>query len=346
MVRRRFGALFVAGMLCLHALGQPPEASLEGGVSAFRAGDFAAAVDELTTVADAAASAPTQEAALVYLALAQFRLAREHESRATIERLLALERTSPTYATLPLGGVAGELETLVAALVPGAVLPRNTMAADAPMPVEVGGEAALPLPPVKPVQQPPMESDAHAAEVEAEAAARVVAAEADARRRIAEEEQRAQQELEARVAAERAASSAATARSTTPAVVTATSDDGEIVRAALNDLRQAEALANHGDVEDARRMYARLTSSPAREVLAAAAVGLYRVGSYREAISAFRRLGALARGEEDLHFYYAVSLYEAGDPAAAMKELRCALPFIEVTEEVARYRVKIERSQS
>jgi Flp pilus assembly protein TadD len=81
-------------------------------------------------------------------------------------------------------------------------------------------------------------------------------------------------------------------------------------------------------------------------VIAAAAVGLYRLAEYRDAIDAFRRLGTFARGEEDLHFYYAVSLYEAGDVEGARKELACALPYIELTDEVARFRMKIERSQS
>jgi tetratricopeptide (TPR) repeat protein len=116
------------------------------------------------------------------------------------------------------------------------------------------------------------------------------------------------------------------------------------VRAALDELRQAEALADNGEFEEARAIYRRLVSSAPREIVAVAAVGLYRIGSYRDAVDAFQRLGAFARGEEDLHYYYAVSLYEAGQYDAARRELACALPFIEVSDEVARYRLKIEQT--
>jgi tetratricopeptide (TPR) repeat protein len=109
-------------------------------------------------------------------------------------------------------------------------------------------------------------------------------------------------------------------------------------------LRQAEALADNGEFEESRGIYQRLVSSAPREIVAVAAVGLYRIGSYREAVDAFQRLGAFARGEEDLHYYFAVSLYEAGQYDAARRELACALPFIEVSDEVARYRLKIEQT--
>ena len=56
----------------------------------------------------------------------------------------------------------------------------------------------------------------------------------------------------------------------------------------------------------------------------------------------FRKFGTFAKGEEDLRYYHAVALYETGEYVAAQKELACALPFIQVTDDVSRYRVKIE----
>jgi Flp pilus assembly protein TadD len=117
-----------------------------------------------------------------------------------------------------------------------------------------------------------------------------------------------------------------------------------VVRDALNSLRQAEALADEGELREADEIYIRLAAGEPREIVAAAAVGLYRTGAYREAVQAFRRLGTLARGEEDLHYYFAVSLYESGEYEAARHELMCALPYIELTDEVARYRIKIEQA--
>jgi tetratricopeptide (TPR) repeat protein len=115
---------------------------------------------------------------------------------------------------------------------------------------------------------------------------------------------------------------------------------------ALTTLRQADELARTGDLDAAHGLYARLAGDDgvAREVLAESAVGLYRIGSYREAVDAFRRMNVFARGEEDLRYYFAVALYETGQYREAQKELSCALPFIQVTDDVARYRMKIEQS--
>lgn len=116
------------------------------------------------------------------------------------------------------------------------------------------------------------------------------------------------------------------------------------LREHLMNLRQAEAFGTNGLLEDANAIYrqiARAADAP-REVIAEAAVGLYRTGAFRDAVEAFRRVGAFARGEEDLRYYHAVALFEIGEYGAARKELACALPYIRVTNEVDRYRMKIE----
>ena len=67
-------------------------------------------------------------------------------------------------------------------------------------------------------------------------------------------------------------------------------------------------------------------------------------GDYSDAVRAFQRVGNLSRGEEDLRYYKAVSLYETGRYDDARKELACALPYIPLTEDVSRYRTKIEQA--
>src|SRR5204862_71324 len=57
---------------------------------------------------------------------------------------------------------------------------------------------------------------------------------------------------------------------------------------------------------------------------------------------AFERAAGFRKGEEPYHSYLAVSLYETGRYNAAKRELAAALPYIEVTPDIARYRIKIE----
>jgi hypothetical protein len=69
---------------------------------------------------------------------------------------------------------------------------------------------------------------------------------------------------------------------------------------------------------------------------------MYRVRDFAGAASAFKRAGTPGRGEERYHYYYAVALYETARYSDAKRELNAALPFVTLTADVARYRVKIE----
>jgi tetratricopeptide (TPR) repeat protein len=111
-------------------------------------------------------------------------------------------------------------------------------------------------------------------------------------------------------------------------------------------LTAAERGLNTGNLNDARRAYRELLAVPGldHETLVRIAEGLYRARDFSSALSAFNRVGTLRRGEEPYRYYIAVALYETGDFARAKKELAAALPYIEVTPDVARYRVKIEGS--
>lgn len=102
------------------------------------------------------------------------------------------------------------------------------------------------------------------------------------------------------------------------------------------------ALAT-SNLNEARQIYRELlTVATERATLIRIAEGFYRARDFQGALSAFQQLGTLQRGEEPYRYYVAVSLYETGQYDRAKRELAAALPFIEVTPDVARYRTKIE----
>ncbi|HEX6641005.1 MAG TPA: hypothetical protein VF215_07815, partial [Thermoanaerobaculia bacterium] len=109
-------------------------------------------------------------------------------------------------------------------------------------------------------------------------------------------------------------------------------------------LGAADRALNGGNLVDARRVYRELLAAPGLEhdTLIRIAEGLYRSRDFTGALLAFNRIGTLRRGEEPYRYYIAVALYETGDHARAKKELAAALPYIEITPDVARYRAKIE----
>jgi tetratricopeptide (TPR) repeat protein len=107
---------------------------------------------------------------------------------------------------------------------------------------------------------------------------------------------------------------------------------------------EAQRSIDDGDLGRARSIYNELLAGPPLSHAAALrlAEGLYRVHDFAGAARAFQRAGTLVHGEEQYHYYYAVTLYETGHYADAKRELAVSLPYIDVTTEVARYRTKIE----
>ena len=116
------------------------------------------------------------------------------------------------------------------------------------------------------------------------------------------------------------------------------------VREADPSLADAQRAIDAGDIDRARSIFNELSTAPALSHNTAlhVAEGLYRVRDYAGAAKAFARAGAIGRGEEGYHYYYAVALYETGRYANAKRELAAALPYIAVTPDVTRYRAKIE----
>ena len=110
------------------------------------------------------------------------------------------------------------------------------------------------------------------------------------------------------------------------------------------ELAAADEALRRGDLERAHDIYSQLLHSDItdRETLLQVARGLYQTEDFLGAVQAFSRIGSLRPGEEQYHYYAAVALFETGYFTAAKRQLACALPYIEVTDDVARYEAKIE----
>lgn len=145
----------------------------------------------------------------------------------------------------------------------------------------------------------------------------------------------------------RPADTARTATTTAPPPVPSTphpARPSDPAPAAAGSLADAERAVTSGDLVRARGIYSALLETPqvAHGDLLKIGEGLYRSRDFRGAARAFTRAGTFKQGEEPYRYYLAVSLYESGQYAAAKRELAAALPFIERTPDVERYRAKIE----
>ena len=342
------------------AAGVSPDDLIARGRASYDAGRYADAARDLSAAADAIVapaqmqqyvtggkldSLPKFETAVIYLALSYAKLGRDADAREQIQRLVAAETIAPTYGSLTLDADAAGFEDLVRRLSPATSLPMKTAA------------AVTPQQPVVAPPPPPAAATTLTPEQQRELDQRIANARADAEKeaeqRIAAERASIQKQMEERIAAERASADAKVAAERLAierqmeqqiAAIRAAAAE-EVTHAAKATVRRAEGMAIAGDIEDANAMFARLlkTPNPPRELVAQVATGFYRTADYPGALRAFEKLGTFARGEEDLRYYKAVALYETGRYAEAKKELECALPFIELTDEVNRYRDKIEQ---
>ncbi len=107
----------------------------------------------------------------------------------------------------------------------------------------------------------------------------------------------------------------------------------------------AERALTTANLAEARRIYRELlasASSADHDTAVRIAEGFYRARDFAGALAAFERAGTLRRGEEPYRYYVAVALYETGQYERAKRELAAAVPYIEVTPDVERYRLKIQ----
>jgi len=119
-------------------------------------------------------------------------------------------------------------------------------------------------------------------------------------------------------------------------------------KTATPSFTDAERALNSGDLAGAAAHYRAIIDAPQVTHSAAlrAAEGLYRARDFAGTVRAFARAGAIGAGEEHYHYYHAIALYETHRYTDARRELRAALPFIEVTPDVDRYRTLIEQRAS
>jgi len=108
-------------------------------------------------------------------------------------------------------------------------------------------------------------------------------------------------------------------------------------------LAQADKALAGNNLPAARAIYQSVINQPTLDHATLLRIGeqSYRARDFATAVRAFTRSG-FNSGERPYHYYYAVALYETGQYEAARRELAEALPYIEVTQDVAQYRTKIE----
>ena len=100
------------------------------------------------------------------------------------------------------------------------------------------------------------------------------------------------------------------------------------------------------NLNEARRIYRELLDAGRHDhaTWIRVAEGLYRSRDFAGALNAFEHVGALRAGEEAYRYYVAVAYFETGQYDRARRELAAALPHIEITPDVQRYRTRIENA--
>jgi hypothetical protein len=115
---------------------------------------------------------------------------------------------------------------------------------------------------------------------------------------------------------------------------------------ATAQMAAADQAFNRNDLPGARKIYSQIASQPGLDHATLMHLGeqSYRARDFATAARAFGRSG-FNTSEAPYRYYYAVALYETGQTAAAKRELAQALPYIEVTPDVAAYQAKIETAR-
>jgi tetratricopeptide (TPR) repeat protein len=288
---------------------------LRRGMADFNAGRFDAAERELRISVFGLVDLIDQyQTAHIYLALSAERLGHTEEAQRAVDRVQVAEQIQPRYATLPLPpDVRAAFEALMQRLAPAATAPmRVPPKATAPAPRPQASATVMP-PAVKPpaakqpaVKQPTLKQPAVQQPV-----------------------------LKEPIIVEREIPFEAPAvKPPAPIVVPKPPQRRELVAAdralAADDLATARAIYREN-----------LETTSDRATLLRIAEGLYRARDFAGALAAFQRTGELRSGEQPYRYYRAVAYYETGDYVRAQAELQAALPYIEITDDVARYRAKI-----
>lgn len=299
------------------------------GLSQFNEGSYANAYNSLRTAAFGLLEDVRRfETAEIYMTLSASRLRRESDARAAAQRVIAAERIERRYGSLSLpDAIRKEFDEAARTLLTAdqvAFLHGGAPATSTRPPAPQTTTITIPPPVIVPAPQPkqtPPRVDPPAPQPKA----------------VQPQPQptRPQPQPQPQVIQPQPVASQPVAPVPQPQPVRSSAEPS---------LAEAERAVNSGDLATARTMYRAVIDAPQISHANAlrAAEGLYRARDFAGAIRAFQRAGAIGAGEEQYHYYYAVALYENGRYAEAKRELQAALPFIEVTPDVQRYRVKIE----
>ncbi|MEA2235889.1 MAG: hypothetical protein QOC81_613 [Thermoanaerobaculia bacterium] len=347
------------------------------GMADFRAGDYPHAYTELHTAAFGLLErVETFETAEIYAAIAANRLGRQAETRDALMRIVAAENVQPHFQTIAIPeALRTELYRAAATLLTkkeGAVLGvpeemQNAAAKEKP-PVEVPTPAKRPnvavtapadggdstKPPAEPQPVAPAPSPVPAPAVTPPDPQPVAAQPVAEPSVVVPPQTVADPPLTDTATPNVIATTPPKDESTQPATTTLQAIVPMVPPAPKpaqksidTRLADAQKAADDGNPARARSIYNALLSEKRLPHASALhlAEGLYRVRDFAGAIRAFKRVGAIAAGEERYHYYYAVALFETGHVGDARRELDAALPFIEVTSDVAAYRTKIEQAK-
>jgi tetratricopeptide (TPR) repeat protein len=315
------------------------------GMTHFAAADYAAAFTELRSAAFGFVERVEQfEMAQSYACLAAHRLGRDSEARDSLMRIVTAEKLQPRYRTLKLpddvraevNAVAANVLTeqeavllgVTAAVKPAVAVPTPTKQPNVAVtaPRDGGPDAAPPTNDPKPAPKP------------------VTPAPVPQPKKPVPQPSAPVPQPQPKPPAPTPQSVAPTPQPPDPKPDPAPKTPQPAVRDVVTSLADAQRAIDSGDINRARSIYDALSSNPSLSHDAALRVaeGLYRVRDFAGAAKAFVKAGAIGRGEEGYHYYYAVALYETGRYANAKRELAAGLPYVTITPDVARYRAKIE----
>ncbi|HET7433941.1 MAG TPA: hypothetical protein VFN10_04415 [Thermoanaerobaculia bacterium] len=315
---------------------------LRRGVTDYNAGRFEAAASELRIAAFGLLDAIDQyQTAQIYSALASEKLTQEGEARRAAERVVAAEGVQARYASLSIpSDIRAAFETLAARLLTAsqaAKLPRAPASSAAVQP----DVSATPTPVKTPPKTQTPKVETPKAETPKPAPQKTEPPKA----------QPAPKKVEQRsIPAEQIVVDPPKAKTTTTTTTTVPPVPPPPPAAKTVDVQArfatAEAALLRNDLASARTALREVADVPSldRAALFRLAEGAYRARDFNTALRAFRRIGTFHPGEEPYHYYFAVALYETGAYGEAKREINAALPFIEVTPDVARYQEKIDRA--
>ncbi len=319
---------------------------LRRGVAAFDAEKYVEATAHLRIAAFGFVdSIEHYQTAQIYLTLAYDRQDNADKARDAARRVVAAERVERKYATLKIpAGIANSFDAVARKLLTNtelAFISRAPQTTTPPPPAAVANGAkprpAETQPEIKPVVvvEKPAEKPPVAKPVETQPAEKPAEKPPVEKPAVEKAPVVAKPQTPPPAPAPAPKPQAPTPASQTPAP---SSQD------IASRLAAGERALTTSELSEARRLYRGLLDTPgiSRETLIRIAEGLYRSRDFEGALLAFAKIGTLRRGEEPYHYYVAVAHYETGRYQQAKDELEAALPYIEITPDVARYRAKIE----